>query len=73
MQLDQLLNCQEPITRSLGNEIHDEHLFIVIHQAYELWFKHLNYELDSIRNLLGGKVIETLMHYLKGSGMLLHI
>ena len=29
--------------------MHDEHLFIITHQAYELWFKQVIYEIDSIR------------------------
>ena len=29
---------------------HDEHLFIVVHQAYELWFKQLLVELEVVRN-----------------------
>jgi tryptophan 2,3-dioxygenase len=29
---------------------HDEHLFIVVHQAYELWFKQLLVELETIRD-----------------------
>jgi tryptophan 2,3-dioxygenase len=32
--------------------VHDELLFIVVHQAYELWFKQLLFELESIRDLL---------------------
>jgi len=31
---------------------HDELLFIVVHQVYELWFKQLLFELESIRELL---------------------
>lgn len=34
------------------NYAHDEHLFIVTHQAYELWFKQIIFELDSVRALL---------------------
>ena len=41
LQLDQLLDAQRPL--SAGPE-HDEHLFIVIHQVYELWFKQLLHE-----------------------------
>ena len=55
-KLDQLLACVEPITRSLGDEVHDEHLFIITHQAYELWFKQIIYELDSVRKVLGNQV-----------------
>jgi tryptophan 2,3-dioxygenase len=31
--------------------VHDEMLFIIIHQTYELWFKQMLHELDSIRAL----------------------
>src|SRR5437660_4497558 len=46
LKLDRLLELQEP--RSQGPE-HDELLFIVVHQAYELWFKLLLHELDKIK------------------------
>eukprot|EP00002_Diphylleia_rotans_P036009 TRINITY_DN7899_c0_g1_i1.p1 TRINITY_DN7899_c0_g1~~TRINITY_DN7899_c0_g1_i1.p1 ORF type:complete len:377 (+),score=97.96 TRINITY_DN7899_c0_g1_i1:68-1198(+) len=42
-------------TRSLqygGKEAHDEMLFIIIHQTYELWFKQILYELDSVRETM---------------------
>jgi tryptophan 2,3-dioxygenase len=47
LKLDQLLNLQEP--RSSPAE-HDEMLFIISHQTYELWFKLLLHELEKIRN-----------------------
>jgi len=47
--LDKILEAQHP--RSDGPE-HDEHLFIVIHQVYELWFKQLLHELDHLHGLL---------------------
>ncbi len=31
---------------------HDEMLFIIIHQTYELWFKQLLYEVDSVNDIL---------------------
>jgi tryptophan 2,3-dioxygenase len=46
LHLDQLLSLQEP--RSEPPE-HDEMLFIVTHQAYELWFKLQLHELEKIR------------------------
>jgi len=49
LQLDKILTAQEPQSRIHGNEVHDEHLFIVTHQAYELWFKQVIFEIDSIR------------------------
>ncbi len=45
LKLDQLLAAQVPL--SDGPE-HDELLFIVIHQVYELWFKELLHEIDSL-------------------------
>ncbi len=38
LKLNSLLNAQEQL--SDGPE-HDEMLFIIIHQAYELWFKEI--------------------------------
>ena len=49
LRIDELLALQQP--RSVGPE-HDELLFIVIHQVYELWFKELLHELDYARSLL---------------------
>jgi tryptophan 2,3-dioxygenase len=49
LQIDQLLSLQE--LRSTGPE-HDEMLFIVIHQVYELWFKQIIHELDDLRRSL---------------------
>src|SRR6516225_12158459 len=46
LHLDQLLSLQQP--RSDPEE-HDEMLFIVSHQAYELWFKLQLHELEKIR------------------------
>lgn len=46
--LDKLLNAQNPLSKKYGEEAHDEMLFIVIHQAYELWFKQILHELGSV-------------------------
>jgi tryptophan 2,3-dioxygenase len=46
LHVDQLLGLQRP--RSEPEE-HDELLFIVVHQAYELWFKLLLHELDKVK------------------------
>ncbi len=45
--LDRLLSCQEPAT-----EEHDELLFVVIHQVYELWFKQLLHEAARLQRVL---------------------
>uniref|UniRef100_I3MLQ4 Tryptophan 2,3-dioxygenase n=1 Tax=Ictidomys tridecemlineatus TaxID=43179 RepID=I3MLQ4_ICTTR len=51
LQLDKVLNAQELQSEIKGNKIHDEHLFIITHQAYELWFKQILWELDSVREI----------------------
>ena len=49
LKIDDLLSLQQP--RSAGPE-HDETLFIIIHQVYELWFKELLHEIDHVMQLL---------------------
>jgi len=46
LKLDQLLDLQQP--RSTPPE-HDEMLFIVIHQVYELWFKEILHEIEKVQ------------------------
>ena len=48
LKLDKILDAQEPKSASE----HDEMLFIIIHQTYELWFKQILHELDRARRLL---------------------
>src|SRR3954447_3280547 len=49
LKLDQLLALQQPLSRAPE---HDEMLFIVIHQVYELWFKEILHEVDYLQELL---------------------
>jgi tryptophan 2,3-dioxygenase len=53
LQLEKILNAQQPESDRLGIPAHDEMLFIVIHQAYELWFRQLLFEVDSVTGILG--------------------
>jgi tryptophan 2,3-dioxygenase len=62
LKVDELLALQQP--RSEGPE-HDELLFIVIHQVYELWFKELLHELDRVRQWLEGDEPHRAQHTLK--------
>ncbi|MEO6405142.1 MAG: tryptophan 2,3-dioxygenase family protein, partial [Ferruginibacter sp.] len=48
LQLDKIINAQEPVSFPGDNKAHDEMLFIIIHQAYELWFKQVLFEVDSV-------------------------
>ncbi len=47
LALDELLSAQRP-----RSDEHDELLFIVIHQVYELWFKQLLHELRMLQSRL---------------------
>jgi tryptophan 2,3-dioxygenase len=62
LNLDELLSLQQP--RSSGPE-HDEMLFIVIHQVYELWFKELLHELGRAIALLTSDDTHRAQHTLK--------
>src|SRR5262245_32703729 len=62
LKVDLLLSLQQP--RSEGPE-HDEMLFIVIHQVYELWFKELLHELDRVIRLLKADEPHRVQHTLK--------
>jgi len=48
LRLDRLLSSQEPESAKIGTNAHDEMLFIIVHQAYELWFKQILHELNRI-------------------------
>ena len=49
LQLDAVLGAQRMESGRDGSPVHDEMLFIVVHQAYELWFKQVLWELDEVR------------------------
>jgi tryptophan 2,3-dioxygenase len=56
--LDKVLDAQHPVSFQPGNEpAHDEMLFIIIHQAYELWFKQILFELDYITGVFSKEKI----------------
>ncbi|XP_074651852.1 tryptophan 2,3-dioxygenase-like [Tubulanus polymorphus] len=47
LRLDRLLSCQDVP----AGKFHDEWLFVITHQAYELWFKQILLEVDSVRGI----------------------
>jgi tryptophan 2,3-dioxygenase len=49
LKIDELLDLQQP-----KSEEHDEMLFIIIHQVYELWFKQVKHELLFLQGVLEG-------------------
>ena len=67
LKLDTLLAAQVPESARQGAPAHDEMLFIVVHQAYELWFRQILHELDRIqadfeRNPLADEHLGRIVH-----------
>jgi tryptophan 2,3-dioxygenase len=62
LNLSKLLDLQEP--RSKPPE-HDEMLFIITHQTYELWFKQLLHEFQKIKDDFSGKDLFAAIHTMK--------
>ncbi|MDP3461921.1 MAG: tryptophan 2,3-dioxygenase family protein [Bacteroidales bacterium] len=61
LKIEELLNLQQ---LQSPNE-HDETLFIIIHQAYELWFKQILHETDRVMTLLEQGEINRAQHSMK--------
>src|SRR5260370_37633177 len=65
LQLPELLSLQAGRSNA-----HDELLFIVVHQAYELWFKVLLHELEAVRSSLDADDLPQARHFLRrGKGI----
>jgi len=59
LKLDSLLGAQCPKSEQLGGNLaHDEVLFIIVHQAYELWFKQILHELDSVAAIFSQEPVD---------------
>eukprot|EP01132_Coremiostelium_polycephalum_P002668 gene2668-3311_t len=55
LKLERLLQLQQPESgkgNAEGVPAHEEMLFIIVHQTYELWFKQILHEIDSIRAIM---------------------
>ena len=59
LALEEILGAQRP-----RSDEHDEILFIVVHQVYELWFKQLLHELAEVQRTLEGGDTDTSLHLL---------
>jgi tryptophan 2,3-dioxygenase len=58
LQLDKIIGAQQPASFEAGQQpAHDEMLFIIIHQAFELWFKQILFELDYVLDIFGKEKI----------------
>lgn len=60
LKVPELLSLQH-----LLSEEHDELLFIVAHQVYELWFRVILHELEAVRSSIDGDDIFTANHRLR--------
>jgi tryptophan 2,3-dioxygenase len=61
LRLDELLDIQTPAS----DGEHDEMLFIVVHQVYELWFKQILHELDALRSAFARDDMPQVHHTMK--------
>ena len=52
LALDKILGAQKLQSTKYGEPAHEEMLFIVVHQVYELWFKQILHELNSVIDTL---------------------
>jgi len=58
LQLDRLLSSQLLRSTDHGAAAHDELLFITVHQVYELWFKQILHEMDSVINTFSKETVD---------------
>ncbi|MBK9012646.1 MAG: tryptophan 2,3-dioxygenase [Saprospiraceae bacterium] len=80
LQLDKILTAQQ-LESDLNNaHAHDEMLFIIIHQAYELWFKQIMFEIESVADIMGQQAIndnspdlQTVVHRLNRVAVILRV
>lgn len=60
--LDKIMSTQNRRSEEFKNPAHDEMLFIIVHQTYELWFKQMLFELDSVLEIFSkDKISESIM------------
>jgi tryptophan 2,3-dioxygenase len=57
LHLDALLSAQTPKSAERGGLVHDEIFFITVHQTYELWFKQILVELDSVMTIMSEETV----------------
>lgn len=58
LKINDILKLQSKRSDEFGHPAHDEMLFIIIHQTYELWFKQILTELDSVLDIFGRGTID---------------
>lgn len=80
LELDKILNAQNPESAKQNISAHDEMLFIIIHQTYELWFKQLHHEADSAVGIMrkpslndNSPELQTVVHRLHRMAVILRV
>jgi tryptophan 2,3-dioxygenase len=80
LDLDKILNAQHPESSKHHISAHDEMLFIIIHQTYELWFKQLHHEADSLVEIMkkpalndNSPELQTVVHRLNRMAVILRV
>ncbi|WP_290795199.1 tryptophan 2,3-dioxygenase [Flavihumibacter sp. UBA7668] len=80
LQLDKILGAQQLESELHQQPAHDEMLFIIIHQAYELWFKQIMYEVESVNAIMqqpslndNSPELQTVVHRLQRSVSILKL
>ena len=58
LQLQKILDAQKLRSVEFNKPAHDEMLFIIVHQVYELWFKEILHDLGSIMELFSEGAVE---------------
>ena len=58
LALDKILDAQNTLSGDGKSAAHEEMLFIIIHQTYELWFKQMLHELESAMDLFKQEKID---------------
>lgn len=61
LKLEQILQAQKPLCKEHSNEnkvFSEEHLFIITHQVYELWFKQIHLEVDCLLSIFSQQKID---------------
>ncbi|MDQ3737935.1 MAG: tryptophan 2,3-dioxygenase [Actinomycetota bacterium] len=59
LHLDRLLDCQHLASPGTpAGTAHDEMLFVIVHQTYELWFKQILWELDDVLARFAGDELD---------------
>jgi tryptophan 2,3-dioxygenase len=80
LALDNILNAQALESEKRNLSAHDEMLFIIIHQTYELWFKQLHHEVNSIVGIMDKPALndnspemQTVVHRLQRCNTILRV